>query len=228
MGSASKDAPVERQGPNIREHIDGVKFRQLAPGITTHPLVRSGRPCIEGTTIEVKTIAGLQNFHDMDAEQIADHLWIQLFMVQNALNYYAEHKQYIDVSIELSSLNHDQAVCGSAIWRLFPIRNSIIDENLSPEIGKILQAEGIDVIRGALGADDPEHLQRASGMRRVVCTEDDDFLVLAAAGNEHAGIIKGEQEMHSIGDWVKYLRLVHAACTTDELRNTVSFVFPID
>ncbi len=108
MDSASKDAPVERQGPNIRDHIDGVKFRQLAPGITTHPLVRSGRPCIEGTTIEVKTIAGLQKFHDMDAQQIADHLWIQLFMAQNALNYYADHKQYVDVSMELAGLNHEQ------------------------------------------------------------------------------------------------------------------------
>ncbi len=108
MNSASRDAPVERQGPNIRNHIDGVKFRQLAPGITTHPLVRSGRPCIEGTTIEVKTIAGLQKFHDMDAEQIADHLWIQLFMAQNALNYYADHKQYVDVSMELAGLNHEQ------------------------------------------------------------------------------------------------------------------------
>ncbi len=108
MNSTSRDAPVERQGPNIRNHIDGVKFRQLAPGITTHPLVRSGRPCIEGTTIEVKTIAGLQKFHDMDAEQIADHLWIQLFMAQNALNYYADHKQYVDVSMELAGLNHEQ------------------------------------------------------------------------------------------------------------------------
>ena len=108
MDSTSKDAPAERQGPNIREHIDGVKFHQLAPGITTHPLMRSGRPCIEGTTIEVKTIAGLQKFHDMDAEQIADHLWIELFMAQNALNYYADHKQYFDVSMELADLNHEQ------------------------------------------------------------------------------------------------------------------------
>ena len=108
MDSTSKDAPAERQGPHIREHIDGVKFRQLAPGITTHPLVRSGRPCIEGTTIEVKTIAGLQNFHDMDAEQIADHLWIEPFMVRDALNYYADHKQYIDVCNELSSINGKQ------------------------------------------------------------------------------------------------------------------------
>ena len=108
MDSASKDAAVERQGPNIREHIDGVKFHKLAPGITTHPLVRGGRPCIEGTTIEVKTIAGLQKFHDMDAQQIADHLWIELFMAQDALNYYADNKQYIDVCNELSSINGKQ------------------------------------------------------------------------------------------------------------------------
>ncbi len=110
MDSISKDAPAERQAPDILEHIKGVKFHTLAPGITTHPLVRSGRPCIEGTTIEVKTIAGLQNFHDMDARQIADHLWLELFMVQDALNYYADHKQYIDVCNKLSSINHDQMV----------------------------------------------------------------------------------------------------------------------
>ena len=108
MESASKDAPVEREGPTIREHIDGVKFRQLAPGVTTHPLMRSGRPCIEGTTIEVKTIAGLQNFHDMDAEQIADHLWIELSMVRNALNYYADHTDYFEVEFQIDDLNHEQ------------------------------------------------------------------------------------------------------------------------
>ena len=101
---------IERQKPDIREEIDGVKFHRLAPGITTHPLVRSGRPCIEGTTIMVTTIAGLQNFHDMAAQQIADHLWLELFMVQDALNYYADHKQYIDVCNELSSINHEQLV----------------------------------------------------------------------------------------------------------------------
>ena len=38
------DKEMERQKPNILEHIKGVKFHKLAPGITTHPLVRSGRP----------------------------------------------------------------------------------------------------------------------------------------------------------------------------------------
>jgi len=108
MAEKRVEKEIERQKPNIQEHIDGVKFHELAPGITTHPLVRSGRPCIEGTTIMVMTIAGLQEFHNMDAREIADHLWLELFMVQNALNYYAGHKQYIDICNELSSINGKQ------------------------------------------------------------------------------------------------------------------------
>ena len=105
MAEKRVEKEIERQKPDILEHIKGVKFHQLAPGITTHPLVRSGRPCIEGTTITVATIAGLQNYHNLDAQQIADHLWLELFMVRDALNYYAGHKQYIDVCNELSSIH---------------------------------------------------------------------------------------------------------------------------
>ncbi len=108
MAEKRVDKEMERQQPKIREHIKGVKFHQLAPGITTHPLVRSGRPCIEGTTIMVTTIAGLQTHHKMDAQQIADHLWLELEMVQDALNYYVDNKQYIDVCNELSSINGKQ------------------------------------------------------------------------------------------------------------------------
>lgn len=103
-----------------------------------------------------------------------------------------------------------------------------LDENLSPEIIRQLSLSGIDVIRGPLSAEDPQHLQNATAMGRVVCTEDKDFLRLAAAGFEHAGIIRGRQRLHSIGDWVKYLRLVHAVYTAEELRNTVSYVFSVD
>ena len=108
MAEKRVEEAIERQKPDIREHIDGVKFHTLAKGITTHPLVRSGRPCIEGTGIMVTKIASLQNHHDMDARQIADHLWLELDMVQNALNYYADHKQYIDVCNQLSGINDIQ------------------------------------------------------------------------------------------------------------------------
>ncbi|MCY3915530.1 MAG: DUF433 domain-containing protein [Chloroflexi bacterium] len=108
MAEKRVESEIVRQKPDIRADIDGVKFHKLAKGITTHPLVRSGRPCIEGTTIMVTTIAGLRNFHDMDAQQIADHLWLELFMVEDALNYYADHKQYIDVCNQLASINGRQ------------------------------------------------------------------------------------------------------------------------
>lgn len=103
-----------------------------------------------------------------------------------------------------------------------------LDENLSPEILKQLRLHGIDAVRGPLGDQDPQHLQRATALGRVVCTEDKDFLKLAAAGVEHVGIIRGEQKRHTIGDWVKYLRLIHSVCNAEEVRNTVLFVFPLD
>ena len=96
-----------------------------------------------------------------------------------------------------------------------------LDEHLSPKILEQLRSQGIDVIRGPLGAQDPQHLQNATAMGRVVCTEDRDFLKLASAGFEHAGIIRGRQRRHTIGDWVRFLRLVHAVYDADELRNKV-------
>ncbi len=108
MAEKRVDKEIERQKPIKSEHIKGVKFHKLAPGITMHPLVRSGRPCIEGAGIMVTTIAGLKNYHSMDAQQIADHLWLELFMVQDALNYYADHTDYIDTELQLDDINHEQ------------------------------------------------------------------------------------------------------------------------
>lgn len=103
-----------------------------------------------------------------------------------------------------------------------------LDESLSSRIIAQLRRQEIDIIRGQLGADDPVHLARATEMGRVVCTMDDDFLELAARGIAHAGIIWCEQDKYSIGDWVRYLRLVHAVYEADELSNEVLFVFRVD
>ena len=103
-----------------------------------------------------------------------------------------------------------------------------LDENLSPEITTQLQLHGIDVMRGPLGQDDIAHLEGAGDLGRVICTEDEDLLSLHDSGVQHAGIIKGLNTTHSIGDWVKFLRFLHSVCTADEMRNTVEFVFRID
>lgn len=88
--------------------------------------------------------------------------------------------------------------------------------------------QGVDIIRGQLRADDPIHLERATEMGRVVCVEDDDFLKLASQGIEHAGIIKGVQRTHSIGDWIRFLRFVHALSNAEEMRNKVTHLFRVD
>lgn len=88
--------------------------------------------------------------------------------------------------------------------------------------------QGVDIIRGQLRADDSVHLERATDMGRVVCTEDDDFLKLASKEIEHAGIIKGVQNKHSIGDWIRFLRFVHALSNAEEMRNKVTHLFRID
>ena len=88
--------------------------------------------------------------------------------------------------------------------------------------------QGIDIIRGPLTTDDLIHLERATEMGRVVCADDDDFLKLASRGIEHAGIIKGVQDRHSIGDWIRFLRFVHALSDADEMRNKVTYLFRVD
>jgi uncharacterized protein (DUF433 family) len=98
----------ERQKPNNIEHIKGLKFHTLAKGITTHPLVRSGRLCIEGTTIMVSDIVAAQKRHAMEPEDIADHYALDLRMVLDALAYYAAHTDYIDTDLEIDEFNDAQ------------------------------------------------------------------------------------------------------------------------
>ena len=107
-----------------------------------------------------------------------------------------------------------------------PIR-FYLDENLSPEIAKQLARHGIDVIRGPLRVDDLSHLKRATALGRVVCTRDRHFLQLHEMVEEHAGIIKGLKH-HSIGDWVNFLRFVHAICAPDDLRKNVEHLFRVE
>lgn len=108
MAEKRGEKQIERQKPDIREELDGVKFHRLAEGVTTHPLVRSGRPCIEGTTIMVTDIVAAQTYHEMRPEEIADHYGLATRMVADALAYYAAHSDYIDTDLEIDNLNDIQ------------------------------------------------------------------------------------------------------------------------
>jgi predicted nuclease of predicted toxin-antitoxin system len=103
-----------------------------------------------------------------------------------------------------------------------------LDENLSPKIAEQLRQRGVDAVcardLGMLGEDDATHLARATAEGRVLVTADEDFLRMAAEGAEHAGIVFGALETHSIGDWVRTLELISVVLEPEEMLNHVEFI----
>ncbi|MFN8372646.1 MAG: DUF5615 family PIN-like protein [Anaerolineae bacterium] len=91
-----------------------------------------------------------------------------------------------------------------------------------------LKRRGIEAITvlelGLLGDTDINHLERATSMGYVLCTHDADYVDLATAGKEHAGIVFGQQHKHKIGEWVKFLELIHGVYTPDEMKNLVEYL----
>ncbi len=103
-----------------------------------------------------------------------------------------------------------------------------LDENVQIAVAEQLQLHGIEVVTVRslqfLGDEDQNHLARATTMGYVLCTHDTDYYQLAYAGNSHAGIIIGQAEKHTIGDWVKGLMLIHAVFSAEEMQNRVEFL----
>ena len=98
-------------------------------------------------------------------------------------------------------------------------------------IAEQLTRRGIDVVTARdlnqLGAEDINHLERATEAGRVLCTHDADFVDLATTGTLHAGIIFGQQDKHSIGVWVAFLARVHSEYSAEEMLNSVEYVKPL-
>lgn len=67
------------------------------------------------------------------------------------------------------------------------------DEHVAKAVIRGLRQRGVDVFTtpeaNKLHAADGEHLQFALAERRVIFTQDDDFLKLASSGQAHAGIV---------------------------------------
>jgi len=74
-----------------------------------------------------------------------------------------------------------------------------------------LRRRGVDVLTvpeaGTLGASDGEQLRRARDEGRVIFTQDDDFLRLAATDSSHAGVVYATQERR-IGQIIRGLMLI--------------------
>ncbi|HEX9922763.1 MAG TPA: DUF5615 family PIN-like protein [Anaerolineae bacterium] len=103
-----------------------------------------------------------------------------------------------------------------------------LDENVPIAVATQLKRRNIEAVTirdlGLLGDSDVNHLHRAAEMGYVLCTHDVDYVELAASGMEHTGIVFGQQHRDTIGDWVRFLELVHAAYEPNELYNRIEYI----
>src|SRR5438045_765221 len=103
-----------------------------------------------------------------------------------------------------------------------------LDEHVPHAVAEALRRLGIDVTTstdaGLLGADDLEHFSFGFPEVRVIFTEDDDFLALAAQGMAHAGLAYCRQNTRSIGQIARGLELIWEIYEPDEMRNRVEFI----
>jgi predicted nuclease of predicted toxin-antitoxin system len=101
------------------------------------------------------------------------------------------------------------------------------DEHIPKAVIRGLRQRGIDILGVAdaalMGAGDIAHLRRAHGERRVIVTQDDDFLRLAAAGEPHAGIVYAPQHT-SVSALIQGLLLIHRVLDADEMADHIEFL----
>ena len=95
-----------------------------------------------------------------------------------------------------------------------------------------LRLRGVDVITayedGASDMDDPELLDRAGELERVLFTQDDDFLVEATKRQREdipfRGVIYAHQLRVSIGTCIHDLEIIAKAGEPEDLINRVQFL----
>lgn len=101
------------------------------------------------------------------------------------------------------------------------------DEHIPKAVIRGLRQRGIDVVTtpdaGNMGMDDQAHLGFASAEGRVLVTQDDDFLKLAASGESHAGIVFAPQQI-SIGDFIQGLMLIAQVMEAEEMIDSIEYL----
>ena len=103
-----------------------------------------------------------------------------------------------------------------------------LDENCDPRIAAGLALHGVDVTStpesGLLRESDEVQLAHAVAQGRVIVTQDTDFLRIAAAGAETAGVVFYPSQGRSIGHVIRDILLIWEVLEPDEMRNRVEFL----
>lgn len=102
-----------------------------------------------------------------------------------------------------------------------------MDVHLPAAVTDALRRLGIDVITsqedGTGRATDSALLSRATELNRILVTQDEDFLLIAAdwqsSGTHFTGLIYGHQLRTAIGQMVEDLELIATCMPTSEIAN---------
>jgi Domain of unknown function (DUF5615) len=109
-----------------------------------------------------------------------------------------------------------------------------MDVHVPSAVTEGLRRRGLDVTSqddGTRSVDDESLLERASGLRRILVTQDEDLLVIGArwqaVGREFSGIVFARQIGTSLGQLIDDLQLIAECCDALELASRVIYApFP--
>ena len=107
-----------------------------------------------------------------------------------------------------------------------------MDEHVPRSITTGLRLRDIDVLTvqedGRTGFSDPQILDRATEIQRILFTQDDDFFVEAhyrqGLGIVFPGVVYAHQLNISIGSCITDLELISQLASTEELQSTVRYL----
>lgn len=106
------------------------------------------------------------------------------------------------------------------------------DVHVRAAIAEGLRLRGVDVLTaqedGAATMDDPDLLDRAGELGRVIFTQDQDFLREAhrrqETGELFAGVVYGHQLHLTIGQCVTDLKMIAKAYDPEDMANNVEYL----
>ena len=87
---------------------------------------------------------------------------------------------------------------------------------------------GIDVTTtaamGLLGSEDSDQLAFCQRERRVIVTDDYDFLHIIAESDDHAGVAFCHKGRLTLGQIIDGLALIHGVLTADDMKGHVEYL----
>lgn len=107
-----------------------------------------------------------------------------------------------------------------------------MDENVPRQITVGLRLRSVDVLSvqedDRTGLPDPQVLERATELNRVLFSRDNDLLVIAHQqqrdGKPFSGVIYSHPQNSSIGNCIRDLELIVSVCTLEDCNGQVQYI----